>query len=67
MKEHPYRNKKLKGVQYVNDVDSKRGYASYSERPVCRTSFDVPASRPAHTFHQLPELSPELGGLPRSR
>ena len=33
----------------------------------CRAPCDVSPSRPTHTFYQLPKLSPELSGLPRSR
>ena len=56
MKEHPYRNIELKGVQYVNDHDSKRDYASHSQRPVRRAPRDVPPSRPADPFLLITEI-----------
>ena len=65
--ERLYRNIALKGDPNVNDVNPKRGDASYPERPVRRASTDVSFARATDPFYQLPKLSPELSGLPRSR
>ena len=48
---------KLKGVQYVNDYDSKRDYASYSERSVRYAPFDVSIACSVDPLYQSSKLS----------
>ncbi len=42
---------KIKEIQHVIDIDSKRDDASYSERSVCRIAFDVSLACSAYSAH----------------